>query len=158
MWDVDPPRLELEITESAIMANPEHALEGLTRLSEMGVRLSIDDFGTGYSSLAYVKRFPVDEIKIDRTFVIDMAVNENDSAIVRSIIDLAHNLGMSVVAEGVENRETWDLLAELGCDLAQGFYVSRAVPEAALTQWLDRRRTERTVVGAIPSLRASGRS
>jgi len=158
MWDVDPPRFELEITESAIMANPEHALEGLTRLSEMGVRLSIDDFGTGYSSLAYVKRFPVDEIKIDKTFVMDMAVNENDSAIVRSIIDLAHNLGMSVVAEGVENRETWDLLAELGCDLAQGFYVSRAVPEAALTQWLDRRRTERALVGAIPSLRASARS
>ena len=157
-WSVDPARLELEITESAIMANPEHALESLSRLSEMGVRLSIDDFGTGYSSLAYIKRFPVDEIKIDKAFVMDMAVNENDAAIVRSIVDLAHNLGMSVVAEGVENRETWDLLAEMGCDLAQGFYLSRALPEPELIQWLDRRRAERTMVTAIPSLRASARS
>ena len=124
----------------------------------MGIRLSIDDFGTGYSSLAYVKRVPVDEIKIDTTFVLDMAVNENDSAIVRSIVDLAHNLGISVVAEGVENRETWDLLLELGCDLAQGFYVSRALPADALADWLDQRRTERTVAAASPSLRASGRS
>ena len=155
---VSASQLGLEITESMIVGDPQRARSVLEQLAAMGITLSIDDFGTGYSSLAYVKRFPVDEIKIDRTFVIDMAVNENDSAIVRSIIDLAHNLGSSVVAEGVENRETWDLLAELGCDLAQGFYVSRAVPEAALTQWLDRRRTERTLVGAIPSLRASGRS
>ncbi|MBI3301707.1 MAG: EAL domain-containing protein [Deltaproteobacteria bacterium] len=135
-WSVAPTCLDVEITESALAADPERALEILTRLGEMGVRISIDDFGTGYSSLAYLKRLPVDEIKIDKSFVIGMTADDNDAAIVRSTIDLGHNLGLAVVAEGVENQATWDLLAALGCDFAQGYYLSRPVPAVELTHWL----------------------
>ena len=131
-----PGWLELEITESAIMVDPVRAMEILTRLRAMGIRFSIDDFGTGYSSLGYLKKLPVDEIKIDRSFVIGMAANENDAVIVRSTIDLAHNLGLKVVAEGVENQETLDRLIDLGCDAAQGYYMSRPIPPAELTRWL----------------------
>jgi EAL domain-containing protein (putative c-di-GMP-specific phosphodiesterase class I) len=102
----------------------------------MGVGISIDDFGTGYSSLAYLKRLPVDELKIDKSFMAHMASDENDAAIVRSTVGLAHELGLTVVAEGVENQETWDLLSALGCDVAQGFFFSRPVPAAALGAWL----------------------
>ncbi len=132
---ISPDRLELEITESAIMMDPPRALEILKRLSGMGVRLSLDDFGTGYSSLGYLKKLPVDEIKIDRSFVTDMTRDENDAMIVRSTIDLGHNLGRKVVAEGVENRETWNRLAALGCDSAQGYYMSRPIPADELARW-----------------------
>jgi diguanylate cyclase (GGDEF)-like protein len=128
-------RLKLEITESAIMTDSARALETLMRLSGMGVRLSLDDFGTGYSSLGYLKKLPVDEIKIDRSFVTDMTRDENDEMIVRSTIDLGHNLGRKVVAEGVEKKETWDRLAALGCDAAQGYYMSRPVPPSELSRW-----------------------
>jgi EAL domain-containing protein (putative c-di-GMP-specific phosphodiesterase class I) len=100
------------------------------------VRISVDDFGTGYSSLAYLKRLPLDEIKIDRSFLADVVSNRDDAAIVRSTIDLAHNLGLQVVGEGVENAETWGLLAQHGCDLLQGYYVSPALPAAELVAWL----------------------
>jgi diguanylate cyclase (GGDEF)-like protein len=133
---VAPERLELEITESAIMLDPARAMEILTHLSKMGVRLSIDDFGTGYSSLAALKRLPVNEIKIDKSFVMDMMANENDEVIVRSTIDLAHNLDINVVAEGVESRVLWDKLLTLGCDAAQGYYMGRPLPVADLTRWL----------------------
>lgn len=133
---VAPACLELEITESAIMADPAHAMEILTNLSRMGVRLSIDDFGTGYSSLGSLKRLPVSELKIDKSFVIGMAADEDDAVIVRSTIDLAHNLCRKVVAEGVENQETWDRLVTLGCDEAQGYYISRPLPADELTRWL----------------------
>ncbi|HWO43820.1 MAG TPA: EAL domain-containing protein [Candidatus Eisenbacteria bacterium] len=121
---IQAERLELEITESAIMANPTQATEILTVLKEMGLRLAIDDFGTGYSSLALLHRLPVDVIKIDKSFVLKLATEAHDAVIVRSIIYLAHNLGLKVVAEGVENRETMRLLMKFGCDLAQGFHIS----------------------------------
>jgi EAL domain-containing protein (putative c-di-GMP-specific phosphodiesterase class I) len=102
----------------------------------MGVGISIDDFGTGYSSLAYLKRLPVDELKIDKSFVSHMAVDDNDATIVRSTIGLAHDLGLRVVAEGIEDQATWDLLIELGCDVAQGYYINRPLPSSELGQWL----------------------
>ncbi|HEY4485715.1 MAG TPA: EAL domain-containing protein [Nitrospiria bacterium] len=128
-------RLELEITESAIMADPARALEAITRLRAVGIRFAIDDFGTGYSSLAYLKKLPVDTIKIDKSFVIHMAQDENDAVIVRSTIELGHNLGLKVVAEGVENKEAWNMLAALGCDAAQGYYMCRPIPGEELTRW-----------------------
>lgn len=133
---VEANRLILEITESAIMADPTLAMEVLTGLSRMGVGLSIDDFGTGYSSLAYLKRLPVGEIKIDKSFVIGMAADENDAVIVRSTIDLAHNLGLKVIAEGVENQALCEKLTALGCDEAQGYYFSRPLSAADLPRWL----------------------
>ena len=129
-------RLDLEITESAIMADPMRALQILTSLNQLGASLSIDDFGTGYSSLGYLKKLPVDTIKIDRSFVMDMVSDENDTAIVKCAIAFAHNLGLSVVAEGVENRETWNRLAALGCTSSQGYYMSRPLPATDLTVWL----------------------
>ena len=110
----------------------------LTRLARLGVRIAIDDFGTGYSSLGYLKRLPVDEIKIDRSFVLGMEADTKDTAIVRSVIELAHNLDLSVVAEGVETRETLDLLQTMGCDLAQGYHLSRPILATDLLAWLER--------------------
>jgi diguanylate cyclase (GGDEF)-like protein len=129
---LDPALLELEITESAIMADPARVREVVARLDELGVRLAIDDFGTGYSSLTYLKRLPVDVLKIDRSFVIGMASDESDRAIVRSTIDLGHNLGLTVVAEGVETRRLWDELRALGCDVAQGWHVAHPAPAEEL--------------------------
>ena len=128
--------IEMEITESAIMADPARAMEILSRLRAMGIALSIDDFGTGYSSLGYLKKLRVDELKIDKSFVGDMVSDENDAMIVRSIIDLGHNLGLKVVAEGVEDEETWNRLAHLGCDTIQGYYISRPIPAEELIRWL----------------------
>ena len=140
-WQTQPHWLELEITESVIMNDPARALKILTQLDEMGVRLTIDDFGTGYSSLAYLKRLPVDEVKIDRSFVTDMLHDESNSVIVKSTIDLGHNLGMKVVAEGVENLECLNLLKTLGCDAAQGYYISRPLAADIFVQWLRQRTT-----------------
>jgi EAL domain-containing protein (putative c-di-GMP-specific phosphodiesterase class I) len=126
------------------MADAARAMDVLTRLRNMGVGISIDDFGTGYSSLAYLKRLPVDELKIDRSFVSHMALDDNDAAIVRSTIGLAHDLGLTVVAEGVEDQAAWDLLSSLGCDIAQGYYVSRPMPAEDLAQWLDAWRPGRS--------------
>ncbi len=131
-----PERLTLEITESSLLADPEHALRVLNQIVELGVGLSIDDFGTGYSSLAHLKQLPVSEVKVDRSFVRDMTRNERDAAIVRSMIDLAHDLGRVVVAEGIEEEATWHRLAELGCDLGQGFLISRPMPQRQLATWL----------------------
>jgi diguanylate cyclase (GGDEF)-like protein/PAS domain S-box-containing protein len=131
-----PERLTLEITEGSLLADPEHALSVLAQVVDLGVGLSIDDFGTGFSSLAHLKQLPVSEIKIDRSFVRDVTHNERDAAIVRSMIDLAHDLGRVVVAEGIEDVATWRHLAALGCDLGQGFLVSRALPERELGEWL----------------------
>ena len=129
-----------EITESTILADPIRAMHVLSRLSGMGVRLAIDDFGTGYSSLAYLKRLPVDELKIDKSFVQGMEDDENDAVIVRSTIDLGRNLGLRVVAEGVESAEAWRQLVALGCDVAQGYYLSRPVSASELAAWLRARR------------------
>ncbi len=133
---VAPEQLELEITESVIMVDPARALDILTRLSHMGIALSIDDFGTGYSSLSYLKKLPVNAVKIDKSFVINMTDDTNDAQIVRSTIDLAHNLGLKVIAEGVESSEVWDRLLALGCDEAQGYYMSRPLPASELTKWM----------------------
>jgi diguanylate cyclase (GGDEF)-like protein/PAS domain S-box-containing protein len=140
-WDVEPGLLELEITESTMLADPVRCKQILGRLSQMGIRLSIDDFGTGYSSLAYLKGLPVDEIKIDRSFVLGMHSSEDDATIVRSTIDLGRNLGLEVVAEGVETEEVWNHLGSLGCTVAQGYYLSRPVPPAELEAWLEARRS-----------------
>jgi diguanylate cyclase (GGDEF)-like protein len=136
---VAPDRLSLEITESIIMTDPERSLTLLTRLRHMGVRLSVDDFGTGYSSLAYLKRLPVHELKIDKAFVMGLMLDRRDAAIVRSTVELGHNLGLAVVAEGVEDQQTCHGLAALGCDMAQGYFVGRPLPADALTQWLEHR-------------------
>ena len=132
-----PSRLRLEITETAIMADPARALEVLQRLSLMGIKLAIDDFGTGYSSLAHLKQMPVDELKIDKSFVLDMLEDESDEVIVRSIIDLAHNIGISVVAEGVENEALYHKLKDMGCDVVQGYHMSQPVDYAGLMDWLE---------------------
>jgi diguanylate cyclase (GGDEF)-like protein len=128
-WDIDPIRLELEITESAIMSDPEQAAVVLNELHVLGVRLAVDDFGVGYSSLSSLKKLPISAIKIDRSFIQHMAIDENDLFIVRSVIDLSHNLGVEVVGEGVETKEVSDMLGLLGCDYIQGFY--RSAPTTA---------------------------
>jgi diguanylate cyclase (GGDEF)-like protein/PAS domain S-box-containing protein len=135
-WNIDPRFLKIEITESSIMADPAHALAIMSMLQSMGVRLSVDDFGTGYSSLTHLRELPIDEIKIDKSFVTGMLTSEADAAIVRTVIDLAHNLGKQVCAEGVEDEETMRRLEEMGCDLAQGYFISRPVPAATLMTWL----------------------
>lgn len=133
----EPGLLELEITESAIMLDPSRAFETLAALHRMGVLLSIDDFGTGFTSLGYLKKLPVDEVKIDKSFVMDMLTNESDATIVRSVIDLCHTIGLKVVAEGVESQAILDRLASLGCDYAQGYYICRPGPAAQFEAWLD---------------------
>jgi diguanylate cyclase (GGDEF)-like protein len=137
-WRCPPNRLILEITEGAMMAEPDRVLATLTELDKMGIGLSIDDFGTGFSSLGYLKKLPVDELKIDKSFVISMIEDDNDETIVRSTIDLAHNLGLRVVAEGVENERTLQLLADLGCDMVQGHYLGRPMPADEVPAWLER--------------------
>ncbi len=132
----EPTRLRLEITETAIMADPARALTVLDELSGMGVNLSIDDFGTGYSSLAHLKQMPVNELKIDKSFVLGMLEDENDAVIVRSIIDLAHNIGITVVAEGVESEALYLKLREMGCDVAQGYYIGRPMLIEEFMKWL----------------------
>jgi diguanylate cyclase (GGDEF)-like protein len=135
-WGVPPEYLTIEVTESSLMADAARAMEVLNGLRTMGVGVSIDDFGTGYSSLAYLKRLPVHELKIDKSFVKHVATDDNDAAIVRSTVSLAHELGLSVVAEGVEDHQTWDLLAKWGCDVAQGYFISRPEPPLVLGEWL----------------------
>ncbi len=133
---VPPAFLRVEVTESAVMTDVERALDVLTRISALGVRISVDDFGTGYSSLAYLKRLPTDELKIDRSFIQHITEVEADVAIVRSTIALAHSLGMQVVAEGVENEATWHLLEALECDTVQGYYLSRPLSAQNFELWL----------------------
>jgi len=135
---VDADAFCLEITESAIMDDPQRALTTLEKLSQRGFTLSIDDFGTGYSSLAYLKRLPVDELKIDKSFVMNMQEDDDDAKIVRSTIDLAHNLGLTVVAEGVENAVILAQLRALACDEVQGYHLSRPMPEQDLLDWCRR--------------------
>ena len=126
--------MTFEITESAIMVDPARAQGILMKLQEMGILLSIDDFGTGYTSLSYLTKLPVKEIKIDRSFVMNMIKNRSDSVIVRSTIDLAHNLDLKVVAEGAEDQEHWNQLAKLGCDEVQGYYISKPLSTEKLAE------------------------
>jgi diguanylate cyclase (GGDEF)-like protein len=133
---VPPCALQLEVTEGLVMANRRRAHAILVRLRELGVQVSVDDFGTGYSSLSYLRDLPVDEIKLDRTFITPMPDDARATALVSSTIALAHGLGLRIVAEGVETQETYDVLARLGCDEAQGYLLSRPVPAAQLERWL----------------------
>jgi diguanylate cyclase (GGDEF)-like protein len=135
-YQVPPAALHLEITESMIMTDPERALATVGRLSELGVRLSVDDFGTGYSSLANLRRLPINDLKIDRSFVSPMMEDESDLIIVRSTINLGHDLGLRIIAEGVEDSATLEHLATLGCDLAQGYHLSRPLAADAFGRWL----------------------
>jgi diguanylate cyclase (GGDEF)-like protein len=148
--DVPPRALMVEVTESVLMADPARAASTLLSLAGLGVGVSLDDFGTGYSSLVHLKRLPVSEVKIDRSFVTRMDVNDDDAAIVRSIIELAGALGLRTVAEGVETREAWDQLAGYGCDVAQGWYLAKAMPAGPVTDWLVELRAR----AADPSQRA----
>lgn len=150
--NADASWLELEVTESAIMSNPLLAIANIKVLSEMGAQISIDDFGTGYSSMTYLKKLLVAKIKIDKSFVMEMSTDKNDSVIVQSTIDLGHNLGMKVVAEGVENAESWARLKELGCDAAQGYYMSRPLSAEKFSEWL----THSPWAGATPEAVRAG--
>ncbi|MCK4839207.1 MAG: EAL domain-containing protein [Desulfobulbaceae bacterium] len=134
-WQINPNRLTLEITESGLMVDPGRVTKVVSELKGAGINLSIDDFGTGYSSLAYLRKFPAREIKIDKSFVLDMLSNEDSAIIVKSTIDLAHNIGRLVVAEGVENHDTYVMLKRFGCDLLQGFLFSKALPADEFIKW-----------------------
>jgi EAL domain-containing protein (putative c-di-GMP-specific phosphodiesterase class I) len=131
-----PHQIELELTESAVMEQPEMAEATMRRLKMLGVRLAMDDFGTGYSSLASLKRFPVDCVKIDRSFVNDIPGDAGDSALTRAIVAMGHSLGLHVVAEGVERRDQLDFLRREGCDEYQGYWFAKPMPELALTALL----------------------
>jgi EAL domain-containing protein (putative c-di-GMP-specific phosphodiesterase class I) len=135
-YECAAPWITLEITESAIFDDPGHATENLQRLHSLGCKLSIDDYGTGYSSLAYLRRLPLDELKIDKTFVTGMARDPSDAVIVRSTIELAHNMNLKVVAEGVEHEATLDQLRALGCDVVQGFFLARPMAPSEIPAWL----------------------
>ena len=139
-WQADPSRLTLEITEDATINDVDYSLAIMNQLKKMGVALSVDDFGTGYSSLSYVKRFPLNELKIDKLFVQHMRDNKGDQQIVRSVIDLAHNFELTVVAEGVEDEATLKELKRMGCDIAQGFVISPAISSDTLMLWMKRHK------------------
>jgi diguanylate cyclase (GGDEF)-like protein len=128
--------LKLEVTESAIVAEPERAVQALERLVDLGLFVSVDDFGIGYSSLTRLRSLPVQEVKVDRTFVRHLADQDQDLAIVRAVISLGHDLGLRVVAEGVEDERAWRILQDLGCDLVQGYFLAKPMPAEAMTTWL----------------------
>ena len=142
-WRVPASSLELEITESVLMADPTRAREVVSRLGALGVKVSIDDFGSGYSSLGYLNRLAVNDLKIDKSFVLNMIEDAGDAVIVQSTIDLAHNLGLEVVAEGVETQQAYDRLRSMGCDTAQGYFISRPMPGAELVDWVGARSNGR---------------
>jgi EAL domain-containing protein (putative c-di-GMP-specific phosphodiesterase class I) len=125
-----------------LFAEPDRGLATLEQLHALGVRLGLDDFGTGYSSLSHLHRIPVDQLKIDRSFVTNLTRDEGSAAIVRSTIDLGHNFRLEVVAEGIEDRETWEALRALGCDTAQGYFISRPLPKERFTEWIAARRND----------------
>ncbi len=150
-WQIPAERLTVELTESFLMAESGRSTEVLARLSELGLALSIDDFGTGYSSLSHLRRLPIREIKIDRSFVARMREDPNDEMLVRAIVDLGRNLSLRVVAEGVDDQATLEELALIGCNLAQGFHLAEPLPAAALTRWLRDRGGAAVVARPVPS-------
>jgi len=146
-WDARPDLLRLEMTETVLAADPERALQTMDSLRAMGVHIALDDFGIGYSSLAYLNRLPLDEIKIDRSFVIGMIDDESSATIVRATVELGHGLGYAVVAEGVENAETRQRLSALGCDAIQGFFIARPMPADQTAEWIGR-----ATVATLPTI------
>jgi diguanylate cyclase (GGDEF)-like protein len=151
-FDLDPRLLEVEITENTILTDPKRAHSILTRLAKREIRIAIDDFGTGYSSLSHLSRLPADVIKIDKSFVQQMGTDRDADLIVRSTVDLAHNLGLEAIAEGVETEDLWERLTQLGCDTAQGFYISRPIPGERVIDWLTLWRTKHEA--PTPAVRA----
>lgn len=141
-YSIDPAKVNLEITESTMMSDSKRAYDVMTELNNLGLSISIDDFGTGFSSLSYLKQLPTQSLKIDRTFVSDMLEDENDAVIVRSTIDLAHNMGRTVIAEGVESKDILDILEILGCDFAQGFYLCMPLAVEQVAGWLSDNKQE----------------
>jgi diguanylate cyclase (GGDEF)-like protein len=137
IWGVKPEKITIEITESAIIVDKESGFDTLQNIKQLGLNLAIDDFGTGYSSLSYFKHIPANELKIDQTFVRSMRSDAQDLELVKIIIYIAHKFGLTVVAEGVEDRESLDLLRDLGCDFAQGFYFSKALPKEDYEAWVN---------------------
>jgi EAL domain-containing protein (putative c-di-GMP-specific phosphodiesterase class I) len=131
--------IELEITENVVMTDIGIAMDSIIKLQSMGIKVSIDDFGTGYSSLAYLRDLPIDKIKIDRSFIAEVASNDSDLTIVKSMIDLSHGLGKRVLAEGVETIEQLNVLRKLGCDAVQGFYINHPLPEDKLVKYLEKK-------------------
>lgn len=136
-YDFPPELLMLEITETTIMTDPDYSLGAINRITQIGVQFSIDDFGTGYSSLSYLKKLPLSELKIDKSFVLEMMEDENDAVIVHATIELAHNLGLKVVAEGVENKAIMEKLQDLGCDVLQGFEISKPIAAKDFINWYE---------------------
>ncbi|MCW3818467.1 EAL domain-containing protein [Micromonospora sp. DR5-3] len=147
-YGVPPERLQVEITEGALMADPRRVLASISQLHRTGVGIALDDFGTGYSSLQHLRRLPLSEVKVDRSFVLGMVEDPDDAAIVRSMIELAGALGLRVVAEGVEDERTWRLLYAAGCDVAQGWFYARPMPAEELVAWLSRYRPVHPVATA----------
>lgn len=137
---LSPSVLVLEITEDVLVGDRDRACEVLTALRGMGVRIAVDDFGKGYSSLSYLRELPIDELKLDKSFILSMTDDSRATALVVSTIDLAHSLGLDMTAEGVENEDAFRALSDYGCDVAQGFFMSRPVPAAELDAWLAVRR------------------
>ena len=133
---ISPDYLSLEVTESAVMRDPQRSLDSLLALRELGIALAVDDYGTGYSSLATLKSLPVQDLKIDKSFVLQLADNSDDAVIVKSTIELAHNMGLKVIAEGIENARSLSWLKERHCDVAQGYFISRPLPAADLERWM----------------------
>jgi len=136
IWGVKPERITVEITESAIIVDKESGFDNLLKMKQLGINLAIDDFGTGYSSLSYFKHIPANELKIDQSFVRTMRTDPQDLELVKIIIHIAHQFGLAVVAEGVEDKESLEMLRELGCDFAQGFYFSKPLPREEYEQWV----------------------
>jgi len=153
---VPAERLTLEITESSVIGDPARTQTVLERLYHLGVRLSIDDFGTGYASLSYLRELPVHEVKIDKSFVMGMGTDQDDEAIVRSVIDLGSHLGLVVVAEGVEDAATWNRLAAMGCTLVQGYHLARPMPDGDFRAWLENDARARTLSTTLENLPQPG--
>lgn len=137
-YEISPKYIELEITENVVMTDLRSAMDTIVILQNMGIKVSIDDFGTGYSSLAYLRQLPIDKIKIDRSFINEMASNDSDITIVNSMIKLSHGLGKRVLAEGVETQTQLDMLRKLGCDAVQGYFISKPISETDLAKYLTR--------------------
>jgi EAL domain-containing protein (putative c-di-GMP-specific phosphodiesterase class I) len=155
-FDLEPQYLEIELTESTVMGNAEGSIQILEQLSRMGVLVSIDDFGTGYSRMSYLRKFPIDKLKIDRSFIRDLATSRTDESIVRAIVSLAHGVGLTVVAEGIESVEQLELVTHLDCDQWQGYHCCAPQPAVCFEAMLADRTGTRSALVAALSARVAG--